>query len=127
MNEKRHHSRRRQAIISGHRRCDSSAFSIIFQFKEGAARWIWCFRVGSIVGAVGYGDIGQPDISQFGAFVTEAIDKIEGKPVPVPTCLDECQGNRNYALRTGRRRQCRGLRRNPRERLDRHVAASPSA
>ena len=39
------------------------------------------FKVDGITGAVVYADIGTPDISQTEAFVTEAVDKIEGKPV----------------------------------------------
>lgn len=65
---------------------DSSAYSITFSVQGvSGAIYLVLFQVGSIVGAVGYGDIGRPDTSQFQAFVTEAIDKIEGKPVTVPT------------------------------------------
>jgi hypothetical protein len=39
------------------------------------------FRVGSILGLMYYADIGQPDPTQLQGFVTEAVNKIEGKPV----------------------------------------------
>jgi hypothetical protein len=35
------------------------------------------FRVGSVVGVLEYGEIGQPDPSQLKAFVSEAVNKIE--------------------------------------------------
>jgi hypothetical protein len=43
------------------------------------------FEVGQYAGAVGYEDIGQPDVTQVHEFVTEAINKIEGKPTTPPT------------------------------------------
>jgi hypothetical protein len=43
------------------------------------------FKDGQYAGAIGYEDIGQPDATQLQAFVTEAIDKIEGKPTTPPT------------------------------------------
>ena len=42
------------------------------------------FRVGSVVGLVEYGDFGQPDPSQLQAFVTEAVNRVEGKPAAAP-------------------------------------------
>lgn len=38
------------------------------------------FRVGSILGLMYYADIGQPDPSQLQGFVSEAVNKVEGKP-----------------------------------------------
>jgi hypothetical protein len=38
------------------------------------------FRVGSIAGMIEYADLGQPDASQLRGFVTEAVNKVEGKP-----------------------------------------------
>ncbi len=43
------------------------------------------FQVGSVSGAVDYEDLGQPDIGEAQAFVTEAVDKVEGKPTTTPT------------------------------------------
>lgn len=45
------------------------------------------FKADGITGAVVYADIGTPDITQTEAFVTEAVDKIEGKPVTVPNTV----------------------------------------
>jgi hypothetical protein len=45
------------------------------------------FRVGSLAGLVEYADIGQPDPRQVQAFVTEAVNKIEGKPTVTPTII----------------------------------------
>lgn len=43
------------------------------------------FKVDGITGAVVYADIGSPDITQTEAFVTEAVDKVEGKPLTLPS------------------------------------------
>jgi hypothetical protein len=43
------------------------------------------FHVGSVVGLMEYGDIGQPDIDQIQGFATEAVDKIEGKTTATST------------------------------------------
>ncbi len=43
------------------------------------------FKAGSVAGLVEYADIGQPDPTQLHAFVTEAINKVEGKPTVTPT------------------------------------------
>lgn len=43
------------------------------------------FKVGSVAGVIEYADIGQPDPSQLQAFVTEAVNKVEGKPTVTPT------------------------------------------
>jgi hypothetical protein len=61
---------------------ESGAYSVTLSVQgvNGAIDLV-LFRVGSIVGALGYGNIGQPDPSQLQAFVTEAINKIEDKPV----------------------------------------------
>jgi hypothetical protein len=40
------------------------------------------FQVGRVVGLVLYGELGIPPVKQSGAFVAEAIDKLEGKAVP---------------------------------------------
>jgi len=63
----------------------STAYSVTFSVDGiNAAADIALFRAGAIVGLVLYADIGQPDPSQFQAFVTGAADKVEGKPVPTP-------------------------------------------
>ena len=41
----------------------------------------------SIVGLILYEDLGQPDPSSLQAYVTEAVDKVEGKPTTTPTTL----------------------------------------
>jgi hypothetical protein len=38
------------------------------------------FKVGSVVGDVVYADLGSPDAATVQAFVTEAVNKIQGKP-----------------------------------------------
>jgi hypothetical protein len=43
------------------------------------------FKTGAYVGVVLYGDLGTPDPDQFQAFVTEAVNKVEGKPTVTPT------------------------------------------
>ncbi len=43
------------------------------------------FRVGQTYGAVEYEDIGSPDITQAQAYVTEAVNKVEGKPTKTPS------------------------------------------
>jgi hypothetical protein len=43
------------------------------------------FEDGQYAGAIGYEDIGQPDATQLQTLVTEAINKIEGKPTTPPT------------------------------------------
>jgi hypothetical protein len=43
------------------------------------------FRVGQTFGAVEYEDIGTPDAGQAQAFITEAVNKVEGKPAVTPT------------------------------------------
>jgi hypothetical protein len=45
------------------------------------------FKVDGITGAVVYANIGTPNITQTEAFVTEAVAKIEGKPVTVPSSV----------------------------------------
>ena len=45
------------------------------------------FKADGITGAVVYADIGTPDITQTEAFVNAAVDKIEGKPVTVPSSV----------------------------------------
>ena len=42
------------------------------------------FRFGQTYGAVEYEDIGSPDITQAQAYVTEAVNKVEGKPTKTP-------------------------------------------
>ena len=59
----------------------SSAFAIkliVQGVNVGADHVI--FEVGQYGGAIGDEDIGQPDATQLQGFVTEAINKIEGKP-----------------------------------------------
>jgi len=43
------------------------------------------FKVGKVYGAVDYVDIRTRDPDQAQAFVTEAMDKVEGKPTVTPT------------------------------------------
>ena len=43
------------------------------------------FKVGKVYGAVDYVDIRTCDPDQAQAFVTEAVDKVEGKPTVTPT------------------------------------------
>lgn len=43
------------------------------------------FRVGDVFGAIEYEDIGSPDIEQAQAFVSEAVNKVEGRPTVTPT------------------------------------------
>ena len=45
------------------------------------------FKADGITGAVVYADIGTPDITQTEAFVTAAVDKVEGKPVTIPSSV----------------------------------------
>ena len=64
----------------------SAAYQITFSVQGVNAGFdVLLFRTGSIEGVVVYGDIGSPDSSQFQAFATEAINKVEGKPFAVPT------------------------------------------
>jgi hypothetical protein len=42
------------------------------------------FRVGDILCALTYADTGSPDVTSVHAYVTEALEKIEGKPTVVP-------------------------------------------
>ncbi len=43
------------------------------------------FKVGQTFGAVEYEDLGTPDVGQAQAFITEAVNKVEGKPTVTPT------------------------------------------
>ncbi len=52
---------------------------------ENAESDLVMFRVGKIYGAVEYADLGTPDPDQAQAFITEAVDKVEGKTVTIPT------------------------------------------
>jgi hypothetical protein len=42
------------------------------------------FKAGSIIGEVLYEELGTPDASQLQAFMTEAVNKIQGKPTVTP-------------------------------------------
>jgi hypothetical protein len=46
---------------------------------------ITVFQIGKIVASFGYAAIGTPDPNQVRAFLTEAVDKVEGKTVVPPT------------------------------------------
>ncbi len=68
---------------------ESNAYGITFSVKGiEAGADIVLFRVGSTLGMIVYGDIGQPDIDQLQGFVQEAVDKIEGKPAVPPTASE---------------------------------------
>ena len=43
------------------------------------------FRAGQVAGDIGYGDLGSPDSSTVQAFVSEAVNKVEGKTTVTPT------------------------------------------
>ena len=43
------------------------------------------FRAGQTYGAVEYDDLGTPDPQQAQAFITEAVNKVEGKATVTPT------------------------------------------
>jgi len=67
---------------------ESSAYGVTFSVKGiNAGADFVLFRTGSVAGLIEYADIGQPDSSQLQAFVTEAVNKIEGKPTVTPTTL----------------------------------------
>jgi len=42
------------------------------------------FKVGSIVGEVLFEEVGTPNVGQLQAFMTEAVNKIPGKPTITP-------------------------------------------
>jgi hypothetical protein len=63
----------------------SGAFAFAFSdqgLKVGAD--VVLFKVGSIIGEVLYEELGPPNTSQLQAFMTEAVNKIEGKPTVTP-------------------------------------------
>jgi hypothetical protein len=63
----------------------SAAFALAFTDKDikvGAD--VVLFKVGTIIGEVLYEEVGVPNTSQLRAFMTEAINKIEGKPTVTP-------------------------------------------
>jgi hypothetical protein len=64
----------------------SSAYEVTFSVKgtEFGIDFI-LFKAGSLAGLIDYADIGQPDPHQLEAFVTEAVNKIDGKPTVTPT------------------------------------------
>jgi len=65
---------------------ESSAYGVTFSVKGiNAGADCVLFKVGSVAGLIEYADIGQPDPSQLQAFVTEAVNKVEGKPTTTPT------------------------------------------
>jgi hypothetical protein len=67
---------------------ESSAYGVTFSVKGvNAGADFVLFKVGFITGLIEYADIGQPDPSQLQAFVTEAVNKIEGRPTVTPTTL----------------------------------------
>jgi hypothetical protein len=43
------------------------------------------FQTGKTIGEVTYEDFGTPDPAQLQAFVTEAVNKVAGKPTTTPT------------------------------------------
>lgn len=65
---------------------ESSAYGVTFSVKGiNAGADFVLFKVGSVAGVIEYADIGQPDPSQLQAFVTEAVNKVEGRPTTTPT------------------------------------------
>jgi hypothetical protein len=63
----------------------SGAFALSFTdqgVKVGAD--VVLFKVGTIIGEVLYEELGTPDTTQLQAFMTEAVNKIEGKPTVTP-------------------------------------------
>ena len=65
---------------------ESSAYGVTMTVKGiNAGVDFVLFRIGSIAGVIEYADIGQPNSSQLQAFVTEAVNKVEGKPTVTPT------------------------------------------
>lgn len=61
----------------------SSAFLITFSIKGVTAGIdLIVFATGSYVGALTYGDIGTPEISQVEAFANLALAKLTGSPLP---------------------------------------------
>jgi hypothetical protein len=66
----------------------TSAYGLTFSVEGVNAGFDFVlFRVGSIVGLMEYGDIGQPDPDQLQTFMTAAVNKIEGKPTATPTTV----------------------------------------
>jgi hypothetical protein len=64
----------------------SAAYSVSISIQGVTAGLdIVAFKVGKYIGDVIYEDLGTPDLNQFQAFVTEAVNKIEGKPTTTPT------------------------------------------
>jgi hypothetical protein len=64
----------------------SAAYSVSISVQGVTAGLdIVAFKVGQYIGDVLYEDLGTPDLNQFKAFVTEAVNKIEGKPTTTPT------------------------------------------
>jgi hypothetical protein len=64
----------------------SSAYAFTFSAKGITLGLdVIVFRVGSIAGDLAYFDLGSPDADTVQAFATAAVDKIQGKPVTVPT------------------------------------------
>ena len=60
----------------------SSAYSVTFSVQGVNAGFdVVVFRAGTIAGLVALADIGQVDTGQLQSFVTEAGNKVEGKPV----------------------------------------------
>jgi hypothetical protein len=51
------------------------------------------FQVGIYEAAVGYANVGSPEVAQVEAFTTEAINKLEGKPVSAPAVPDDPLSN----------------------------------
>lgn len=45
------------------------------------------FQVGSIIGLVEYANVNSPNMTLVKEFVTEAVNKVEGKPTTVPTTV----------------------------------------
>jgi hypothetical protein len=64
----------------------SSAYAISLQIQGITAGVdVVVFQTGKIIGEVVYEDFGTPDPAQLQAFVTEAVNKVEGKPISTLT------------------------------------------
>ena len=64
----------------------SSAYALSLQIQGitvGAD--VVVFQTGMVIGEVVHEDFGTPDAGPVQAFVTEAVNKVEGKPTTTPT------------------------------------------
>ena len=65
---------------------ESAAYAFTFSVKGiNLGLDLVVFKAGSVVGDIGYEDIGSPDTDMLQQFATEAVDKIEDKAVTPPS------------------------------------------